>query len=170
MIMTRKRAELAAAVLAAVFVLGLAIRSSAASSSHRPKPSRKIVLSATGTGPTFVEGARPTADANPATGEGCVQYSPQRPDVHICSTNGMPADWAPDPAPYFDRSICAQSAQWVNDPSNVANATAHFLDLEGTGPVDVSTCEIVATHSSSSMDVVFVRNGGADNVHVEYQP
>jgi hypothetical protein len=133
-----------------------------------PDPTPEHSFSTIGAGKTFVEGARPTADANPATGKGCVQYSPDRPDVHICSATDIPAGWTPDPAPYFDRSICAQAAQWVNDPSSVASA--HFLSLDGSGPVDVTTCEIVATNSRSSLDVVFIQKGGADNVHVEYRP
>lgn len=121
-------------------------------------------------GSTYVEGARPAADADVSTGTGCVQYSPDRPDVHVCGP--LPPGWTPDPAPYFDKAICEAAAQRVNYPDQVsASSAVHFpVGVEGNGPVEVLSCEIVQNGRDPLLDVVFVRNSGADNVHVGYAP
>lgn len=118
----------------------------------------------------FINGARAAPNANAKTGQGCVQYSADRPDLHICSDKVSPT-WVPDPAPYFDKTICEISAEYVNDPKRLSPAAAaHFvLPPEGRGPVVLSTCKIVESLGSPLLDVVFVRNEGRNNVHVEYR-
>jgi hypothetical protein len=123
-------------------------------------------------GHTYLEGARPSPGADAGTGKGCVQYSPSRPDVHICS-NDVPAGYVPDPAPYFNKSVCDIAAQKVNDPVGMsATLASHFpYPVHAKGPVDVATCAIVQVGNRLPLlNVVFVRNEGRNNVHVEYRP
>jgi hypothetical protein len=47
----------------------------------------------------------------------------------------------------------------------------HFpLPADGNGPVDVDSCRIVKNSGHALLDVVFVRDGGAHNVHAAYNP
>jgi hypothetical protein len=60
----------------------------------------------------YVDGARPTANGVVTEDlAGCVQWSADRPDVHICGP--VPANYSPAPTPYHDDKICSSAEQWL---------------------------------------------------------
>jgi hypothetical protein len=102
----------------------------------------------------YVDGARPAPDADAATLEGCVPWSAERTDVHICGL--IEANWQPPAATRYDASLC-QSAQDI-----LAEQTILLQDMYGFVPtVDPSSC-LATGRSGGGFDwfVVFtVMNG-----------
>jgi hypothetical protein len=56
----------------------------------------------------YVDGARPTANGViTEDSAGCVQWSADRLDVHICGP--VSANYSPAPTPYHDDKICSSA-------------------------------------------------------------
>ena len=142
--MSRRRLLIAAAVLVSLAIAAISLNAFADQE------------------PTFfVDGARPhvTGEAKNPTDEvpeGCVQYSADRPDVHVCGDT-VPANWTPPPLPYHDDTICAAALAWLGNQHGA------------TPDVDTSTCEVLESQSHM-WDVVFIGPEGSGNVHVPYDP
>jgi len=81
---------LAVGVAAGGLGFAVSVRAGAAPSSDAPK--------------YYVDGARPSADAMAGNLAGCVPWSEQRTDVHICGP--IPSGWQPVAPPHFDAQIC----------------------------------------------------------------
>jgi hypothetical protein len=80
----------------------------------------------------WVDGAIPARNADAGTGKGCVQYSADRPDVHVCSPDAS-RDWVPAPAPYYDAEICAAALDWYH--ASRAPGVPAFAKLDPRFPV-----------------------------------
>jgi hypothetical protein len=66
----------------------------------------------------YVDGARPSPDAEDSDDdEGCVPYSEERPDIHICGRGDLPDSWTPAPPPgsYSDYPAVCEAAAWIFD-------------------------------------------------------
>jgi hypothetical protein len=98
----------------------------------------------TGSAPSpayFVEGARPSPGAEDSEDdEGCVPYSGQRPDVHICGRGDLPDSWKPAPPPgdYSDYpAACDAAARIVDDR---ADELMSVYELSTPPIIDVQSC------------------------------
>lgn len=103
----------------------------------------------------YVHGARPAPDADAETLQGCVPWSAERTDVHICGP--IEADWQPPAPPHYDTSLC-QSAQGV-----LAAQAASLQETYGFIPeIDPSSC-LATGRSGGGHDwyVVFSVTNGA---------
>ena len=105
-----------------------------------------LLVGCDGTEPTYyVDGARPSPGANEqpvvSQGEyvkGCVPWSEERPDLHICAP--VPEGWSPPPPPgsYADyKAVCDEAAKAVEDQ---ASSLADRYQLRSAPVVDVGTC------------------------------
>jgi hypothetical protein len=112
----------------------------------------------------YVDGARPhvidpssSSKGIPDMPEGCVQWSANRPDIHICGD--IPAGWTPSPKPYFDKAICDATVNWMK--SNPEFSVAK---------VDSGSCFVAETGDGQLWDVIFPNTDGSGNTHVPFDP
>jgi len=100
----------------------------------------------------WVNGARPTPQDGPEDLSKCVQYSADRPDVHICGN--VPDNYSPPLTPYHDDAMCRAGLVWLQEhqPGAVAK-------------VDVNTCT-VSESENTMWDLSFPTATG--NVHVPF--
>jgi hypothetical protein len=101
--------------------------------------------------PTYwVDGARPNPSATPNPNDppavqdvtGCVPYSADRADWHICGD--VADDFSPPPKPYYDEEICSATLDWMNGMRGTLEAagTSDELIAESWPPVDPSSCKV----------------------------
>lgn len=169
------------ALLAVVVVLALAVAPAIARRSAR-------VATAEGVPPNpsagyWVEGAMPAADANAATGEGCVPYSSDRQDVHVCSPDAA-RDWVPGPRPYYDPAICTAALEWFNAArTSGVDATDHpdprfpmAAAAQGESDINPDSCLVVQAEGTPAQqaqpwEVVFQsQKDPAKNVSFTFDP
>lgn len=124
--------------------------------------------------PTYwVDGARPTPIAGlRAEGEGCVQYSADRPDINICD-EGVPEGWTPAPKPYFDTGICDAAQKWLAEQRaelEAAGVSPSEIESEWP-PEDAATCQVNETATGAAWIVTFLNaNDPTDGIQVPYDP
>jgi len=84
-------------------------------------------------------GARPSPGAEDSdTGEGCVPWSPDRPDVHICGEVEEGFTPAPTPGGYADyKQVCDQAAQVFQER---VKDLVRLCGLEATPAIDLASC------------------------------
>ena len=87
----------------------------------------------------YVDGARPSPGAEDSdTGEGCVPWSPDRPDVHICGEVEEGFTPAPTPGGYADyKQVCDQAAQVFQER---VKDLVRLCGLEATPAIDLASC------------------------------
>jgi cytochrome c biogenesis protein CcmG/thiol:disulfide interchange protein DsbE len=125
----------------------------------------------------YVDGARPVEGANPEVKGECVQWSRDRPDVHICGP--LPDGWAPGAAPggadvYGDvcRAVLDKYQFEGTLPIFSPNAKAVAA---GDPTIDPSSCYVTPMGTYPGNDpaapdfqVSFRLRNGSGNVHVAY--
>lgn len=121
----------------------------------------------------WVDGARPVPiEGLRAEGEGCVQYSANRPDINICG-EGVPEGWTPPPKPYFDDRICGAAQRWLAERrAELRAGGASPSEIESKWPPEVAaTCQVNETAAGAAWVITFLNaNDHTDGIQVPYDP
>ncbi len=128
-----------------------------------------LVAAGTPNGKYWVEGAQPTVYEDGHAS--CVPYSPEREDVSVCGP--VPDGWTPEPLAYYDKSICTQAVQWLDDQRSAQDAAGlSEADINEEYPQENSgTCLVQETGPGHVWQVTFKIAANPDaNVHVPYDP
>jgi hypothetical protein len=120
----------------------------------------------------WIDGARPTRVEGQVylEGEGCVPYSPQRPDVKICGE--VPTDFVPPPEPAYDAEVCQQAIAYYSElRANYAASGASESQVDATHPeIDPASCLVErlaeANRPGADYMVSFRRADATGNVQV----